>query len=102
MRDQLVDFVERARVEEQIDALARRKLAGIVLPAQPILAASQYSAALEIFEMSVRQAFTAWAFSQSLRNFSSPMSVSGCLNIASMTAAGQVHTSAPMRAASTM
>src|SRR5688500_3480952 len=47
------------------------------------------------------QTFAACAFSQSLRNFSRPMSVSGCLKHCSMTAAGTVTTSAPMRAAST-
>ena len=35
----------------------------------------------------------AWAFSQSFRNFSRPMSVSGCLKHASITAAGHVQTS---------
>ena len=103
--DELVDFLERAGIEKQIDSLPRRELARLVLPPQPILAAAELRAALEILEMSemlVRQAFTAWAFSQSLMNFSSPMSVSGCLNIASITAAGQVQTSAPSCAASTM
>jgi hypothetical protein len=102
MGDELVRLLERAGIEEQIDALARRELAGLVLPAQPVLAAPTLGAALELFEVSVCQAFTACAFSQSFRNFSRPMSVSGCLNIASITAAGHVHTSAPSRAASTM
>ena len=53
---------------------------------------------------SISQAFTPAAcdFSQSFRNFSSPTSVSGCLNDCSMMAAGTVQTSAPIRAASTM
>jgi hypothetical protein len=105
MGDELVDFLKRAGIEQQIDPLARRELPGLVLPAQPILAASELRAALEILEVSevlVRQAFTAWAFSQSLMNFSSPMSVSGCLNMFSITAAGHVQTSAPIFAASTM
>ena len=107
--DELVDLVEGAGIEEQIDPLARRELAGVVLPLQPIVAAAALGAALEVREMvheqvrrSGRYTFTLCAFSQSFRNFSSPMSVSGCLNICSMTAAGQVQMSAPMRAASTM
>ena len=102
VRDELVDLLEGAGVEQQIDALARRQLAGVVLPLHPIGAAAELGAALELLEILLRQAFTAWAFSQSFRNFSSPMSVSGCLNIWSMSAAGQVQMSAPMRAASTM
>src|SRR3954464_12875539 len=47
-------------------------------------------------------ALTAWVFSQSLRNFSRPMLVSGWLNSESITAGGQVQMSAPRRAASTM
>jgi hypothetical protein len=100
--DELVDLVERARIEEEIDPLARGELAGLVVAAQPIRAAAKLRAPLEVVEVLVFQAFTVWAFSQSLRNFSRPMSVSGCLNIASMTAAGHVQMSAPMRAASTM
>ena len=34
VRDQLVDLLERARVEQQLHALARRQLAGLVLAAQ--------------------------------------------------------------------
>ena len=95
-------------IEQEIDPLARRELAGVVLPLQPIVAAAAFGAALEVCEMLewVHEgrcyAFTLCAFSQSFRNFSSPMSVRGCLNIASMTAAGQVQMSAPRRAASTM
>ena len=48
------------------------------------------------------QDFTVCAFSQSFRNRSSPISVSGCLKSASITEAGQVQMSAPSRAASTM
>ena len=105
MGDELVDFFECAGVEQQVDALARRQLAGFALPPQPILAATQLGAAFEIGEVSSgfisrRQAFTACAFSQSFRNFSRPMSVSGCLKHCSITAGGQVTTSAPIRAAS--
>ena len=97
---------KRAGVEEQIDALAGGELARLVLAAQALLAAAQLGAPLELLEVldpdRMRQALTACAFSQSFRNVSRPMSVSGCLNSASMTAAGQVQMSAPMRAASTM
>ena len=68
MRDELVGLLERPGIEEEIDALARGQLAGLVLPANPLFAA--------LFT----QAFTACDFSQSLRNFSSPMLVSGWLN----------------------
>ena len=113
MRDELVDFLERSRIEEQIDPLAGGELARLVLPPEPILAAAELGAALEVRDVSVcpcrvrlkpdrSYAFTACAFSQSFRNFSSPMSVSGCLNSASITAAGHVQMSAPIRAASTM
>jgi hypothetical protein len=100
--DELVDFLEAAGIEEQIDPLTRRELAGLVLAPQPLVSAAALGAALEILEILDAQAFTACAFSQSFRNFSSPMSVSGCLNIASITVAGHVQMSAPMRAASTM
>ena len=52
--------------------------------------------------LTVRPSLAACAFSQSWRNFARPMSVSGCLKHCSITAAGTVTTSAPMRAASTM
>ena len=65
MRDELVEFLEGAGIEEQIDPFARGQLAGRVLPANPLLAAL------------LTQAFTACDFSQSFRNFSRPMLVSG-------------------------
>ena len=93
-------------IEQQIDALARRQLAGVVLPATADLAAAELGAPFErprdVSCTGHGACFAACAFSQSFRNFSSPMSVSGCLNIASITAAGQVQMSAPRRAASTM
>ena len=94
-------------VEEQLDALARGQLAGVALALQPLLAAAQRGAALKVVEKRhswtvSTQTFAACAFSQSFRNFSSPMSVSGCLKHCSITAAGTVTTSAPIRAASTM
>ena len=50
MRDELVDLLERPGVEEPIDALARRQFAGVVMAAQPLLAAAQLGAAFEIGE----------------------------------------------------
>jgi len=67
MRDELVEFFERAGIEEQVDAFTRGQLAGFVLPADPLLAALS------------GQAFTACDFSQSARNFSRPILVSGWL-----------------------
>jgi hypothetical protein len=51
MGDQLVDLLERSRIEEEVDALARRKFPGVVLFAQPILTAAELGAALEILEV---------------------------------------------------
>ena len=51
VRDELVDFVERSGIEQQIDPLARRQLAGVVLPFEAILAAAEFGAALEVCEM---------------------------------------------------
>ena len=80
MRDELVELFEGAGVEQEVDALARRQLARVVLPAQPILAAAKFGAALEVGEdVAGVQAFTACDFSQSLRNFSRPLFVSGWL-----------------------
>ena len=67
MRDELVEFFESARIEQEVDPFARGELAGLVLPANPLFAAL------------CTQAFTACDFSQSLRNFSRPMLVSGWL-----------------------
>ena len=80
VRDELVDFFERARIEQQLDALARRQLAGGVLLLEAIGTAATLGPALEIGENVFGvQAFTACAFSQSFRNFSRPMLVSGWL-----------------------
>ena len=51
MRDELVDLLEGAGIEEQIDSLPRGQLAGLVLPAQALFAAAQLRAALEVFEI---------------------------------------------------
>src|SRR5690606_12515588 len=102
--DETIDFLEGPRVEEQVDALAGRQPSGLMLPPAASLAAAFVRSSLEVREPGERVHHTraACAFSQSWRNFARPMSVSGCLRQASITAGGQVQTSAPMRAASTM
>jgi hypothetical protein len=105
--DQLVQLLEGARVEQQVDPFVGGQLAGRVLALSALLAASQLRAPLEVgekilwFHASGYTLVAACTFSQSLRNFSRPMFVSGWLNMASMTAGGQVQTSAPIRPAST-
>ena len=54
VRDELVDLLERAGIEQQIDPLARGELAAVVLLLQPRFAAAQLGAALEILEVSDR------------------------------------------------
>jgi hypothetical protein len=49
--DELVGLVEGAGIQQQVDALARRQLAGVVLPAKTLFAAAQLGAAFEIVEM---------------------------------------------------
>ncbi len=51
MRHELVCLLERARIEQQIDALARRQLAGVVLLLQPVFTAAELSPPFEIFEI---------------------------------------------------
>ena len=46
--DQLVDLLERAGIEQQLDPLARGQLAGVVLLRQPFHAAAFFGAAFEI------------------------------------------------------
>jgi hypothetical protein len=78
MDHQLVELFEGARVEQLLHPLPGRELARFVLPAETFLPAAQLGAAIEIGEGVVGvQAFTACAFSQSFRNFSSPIVVSG-------------------------
>jgi hypothetical protein len=80
VRDELVEFFEGARIEQQIDPFAGREFSRVVLALEALFAAAELGAALEIGEDLVRrQAFTACDFSQSLRNFSRPMLVSGWL-----------------------
>ena len=57
MGDELVDLVEAAGIEQQVDPLSRRELPGVVLLAQPIVAAAERGAALEIREMRERVHF---------------------------------------------
>ena len=47
----LSDLLERARIEEQIDALPCGQLAGLVLPAQTILPAAERRTALQLLEI---------------------------------------------------
>src|SRR3954469_22537999 len=49
--DELIDLLEGARIEQQVDSLARRQLAGLVLTTQALLTAPQLRAALEVFEI---------------------------------------------------
>src|SRR4030095_4533475 len=51
VRDEPVHLLKRARIEQQVDPLARRELAGFVLAAAAIVTAAQLRAPLEIFEM---------------------------------------------------
>src|SRR4029077_11905775 len=50
MGDQLVDLLERAGIEQELDPLARGQLAGRVLLRQATRAAAKLGAALERFE----------------------------------------------------
>ena len=80
MRDEFVELFEGAGIEQEVDPLAGREFSGIVLAPEPLVAAAELGAAFEIREDVARiQAFTACAFSQSFRNFSRPMVVSGWL-----------------------
>jgi len=81
VRDEFVDFLERAAIEQQVDPLTGGQLAGRVLPLDASLAAAELRAAFQIGESLFGiYAFTACDFSQSFRNFSRPILVSGWLN----------------------
>ena len=56
--DELVDFLERAGVEQQVDALARRKLARLALAAKPFFTAPELGAPIEILKKILIHAFT--------------------------------------------
>jgi hypothetical protein len=49
MRDELVDFLERTDVEEQIDAFAGGQLARLVVAAQAIFPAALLRTPFEVF-----------------------------------------------------
>jgi hypothetical protein len=52
--DELVDFFERPRVEQEVDAFASGQLAAVVLTLLPVGAAAEFRAALEVREDLVR------------------------------------------------
>jgi hypothetical protein len=76
MRDELVQLFERAWIEKKIDALAGRQFPRVVLTLDSGLNRGSWLGARGSW---LAQAFTACAFSQSFRNFSRPMLVSGWL-----------------------
>ena len=51
MGDELVDLLKGARIEEHVDPLARRELAGFVLASKAVVAPPEFRAPFEIFEM---------------------------------------------------
>ena len=82
MGDELVDFLERAGIEQEVDPLAGRQLAGLVLPwsrASPPPRSARRSSSSRCSRARRSAPSTACAFSQSFRNFSRPMLVSGWL-----------------------
>jgi hypothetical protein len=54
VRDELVEFLEGAGVEQQVDPLAGRELAGRVLTRAAIVAAAPFGPPLEIREVIAR------------------------------------------------
>ena len=52
--DELVDFLEGARIEQQFDALARRQLAGRALPLEALFPACQLGPPFELVERALR------------------------------------------------
>jgi hypothetical protein len=50
MRDELVDFLESAVIEQKADALPGSEFPGVVLAAQAIGASAAFSASLEVDE----------------------------------------------------
>jgi hypothetical protein len=79
--DELVELFERSGIEQQIHPLAGRELSRRMLALDPVGAAAQLGAPFEVGKCVYGlQAFTACAFSQSFKNFSRPMFVSGWLN----------------------
>jgi hypothetical protein len=50
VRNEPVDLFERPAVEQQVDALARRQLPAFTLAAQPLFAAPELGASIEVGE----------------------------------------------------
>ena len=110
MLDHRVGLFEAPRIHEELHPLVRGELACLVLALDPCLAAALpgFLEAPPQFFQSIH--FSTYpssctpsdqpfgTFSQSARNFSRPMSVSGCLSRPLMTLSGIVATSAPISA----
>ena len=58
MGDELVDFFERIRIEQQLDALAGGQLAGRTLALETLLASSKLGSSLELVEPALRIHYT--------------------------------------------
>jgi hypothetical protein len=114
--DERIGFFEGIGIEQEGDAFAGGQFSSVALAAKPFFTATGLRLAPHVCQLrqriyhrvhdvdgrvTVAHTLAAWAFSQSFRNRSSPISVSGCLKHCSITAAGAVTTSAPIRAAST-
>ena len=52
--DELVDFLEGARIEQQFDALARSQFSGRALPLEALFPACQFGPPFELIERSLR------------------------------------------------
>ncbi len=97
MHDELIHFLKSVFVEESMDSFSSGQLTRFVLTRNSLLTAAFFRlemATLEFFLLVVSihipqgylQLLTScFCFSQSARNFSSPMSVKGCLRSCSMT-----------------
>lgn len=114
MHDELIHFLKSVFVEELMDSFSSGQLTRFVLTLNSLLTAGFFClkvATLEFLSLIVSihipcgylQLLTScFCFSQSARNFSSPMSVKGCLRSCSMTFKGIVAMWAPIRAVSRM
>jgi hypothetical protein len=51
MRDEFIDLLERAGIEQQLDPLVRGELAGFVLASEAVVAAPEFRTALEVFKV---------------------------------------------------
>src|SRR5688572_19362932 len=106
MGDELVKFFEGVFVEQNTYALAGRHLPVRLLPVEPVFSAAHLRGAVALGELldavsggDASHYLMTGTFSQSLRNCSTPLSVSGCFSICSKTFDGSVQTSAPRRPA---